>query len=124
MSVLCIATAAALVTLPVQSFTIAWTHSIEKVRWEEDYRVVDDAIIAGEARVQGSAAGMEPPPGATLRGGWWHYVPAQARHAELRLTRSPYAADYDICTDGHCQSLAAVAPQRDGVTRLYPCRQP
>jgi hypothetical protein len=25
--------------VPVTEFTLAWTHSIEKVRWEEDYAV-------------------------------------------------------------------------------------
>jgi len=27
------------VFLPGSAFTLAWTHSIEKVRWEEDYEV-------------------------------------------------------------------------------------
>ncbi|MDO5666750.1 MAG: DUF1850 domain-containing protein [Alcaligenaceae bacterium] len=28
------------VFVPVQEFTLAWVHSIEKVRWEEDYHVI------------------------------------------------------------------------------------
>ena len=35
-------------------FTLAWTHSIEKVRWEEDYRIVSDHIEIVEARIRGS----------------------------------------------------------------------
>lgn len=123
MSLLCIATAASVVTLSASSFTLAWTHSIEKVRWEEDYRVEGPRLRAVEARVMGSAAGMEPAAGARLEGGWWHYEPALAWHDELRLTRSAYAAEYELCFDGRCRSLAQIAPQEDGVTRVYPCER-
>lgn len=121
MSLLCLATATAVATLATQSFTLAWTHSIEKVRWEEDYRIESGRLHLVEARIQGSAAGMEPPPGARLENGWWHYAPAQAWHDELRLARSPYARDYELCFDGGCRSLAVIAPQAEGVTRVYPC---
>ncbi|HET7404263.1 MAG TPA: DUF1850 domain-containing protein [Usitatibacter sp.] len=121
MNVLCIATAAAVVKLAAASFTLAWDHSIEKVRWEEDYRVDGGRLELVEARVKGSAAGMEPPADAVLSGGWWHYRPRERWHAELRLTRSPYARDYEVCIDGSCRSLAEIAPERDGVTRVYPC---
>lgn len=116
----CIVTAT-LVTLATQSFTLAWTHSIEKVRWEEDYRVEGKQLAAVAARIKGSAAGMEPPPGAKLKDGWWHYVPTQKHHAELRLTRSRHTADYELCTRGRCQSLSILAPQADGVTRIIAC---
>ncbi len=123
MSLLCVATTAALVKLAAPSFTLAWTHSIEKVRWEEDYRVVGHRLELVEARVKGSAAGMEPPPDAKLRDGYWHYAPKDRWHDALRLTRSPYAADYELCIAGKCRSLAAIAPQAEGVTRVYPCNQ-
>ncbi|WP_448152289.1 DUF1850 domain-containing protein [Castellaniella caeni] len=53
--------------VPVQAFTLAWTHSIEKIRWEEDYRVARDAqghpvLIPGKARILGSGAGICPAP--------------------------------------------------------------
>ncbi|MEP7154403.1 MAG: DUF1850 domain-containing protein [Betaproteobacteria bacterium] len=118
---LCIFTAGAMVRLPDTSFTLAWTHSIEKVRWEEDYRVVGEYIEAPLARVKGSGAGMEPPDGAVLKNGWWQYRPVITRHRELRLTRSPYAADYEICMRGACRSLSDVAPQTEGVTRIVAC---
>lgn len=121
MSLLCLATATSLLQFAVPSFTLAWNHSIEHVRWEEDYRLAGDRLELTEARVKGSAAGMEPPPDARLAGGWWHYAPRQRWHAELRLTRSPYTADYEICLSGRCRSLALVAPQAEGVTLVYPC---
>ena len=55
--------------LPVAEFTLAWDHSVEKVRWEEDYRVTAAGLLLGEARVRGSGAGMEPPANAVLRDG-------------------------------------------------------
>jgi hypothetical protein len=58
-------------TLPDSGFTLAWEHSVQKTRWEERYRVDDGGLVLAEARVQGSGAGMEPPPGAVLRNGWW-----------------------------------------------------
>jgi hypothetical protein len=121
MSVLCIATAAAVAKLAAASFTLAWNHSIEKVRWEEDYRISGGRLELVEARVKGSAAGMEPPPDAVLSGGWWHYQPRARWHSELRLTRSTYAGEYELCVDGVCRSLAEIAPQDEGVTRVYAC---
>ena len=51
-------------SLPLQQFTLAWQHSIEKTRWEEDYRVTSSGLVLGEARVRGNGAGMEIPDGA------------------------------------------------------------
>jgi len=121
MSLLCLATASMVVTLPLSSFTLAWTHSIEKVRWEEDYRIEGMQLHAVEARVKGSAAGMEPPPGARFDGQWWHYRPPIEWLDTLRLTRSPYTKDYELCFGGFCRVLSQLAPQEAGVTRVYPC---
>ncbi len=92
--------------LPVHEFTLAWRHSIEKVRWEEDYRVTAVGLVLTEARVKGSGAGMEPPDGAVLREGSWHYQPRLAPLAPLRLARAPEAGDYELCFDGGCRPLA------------------
>jgi hypothetical protein len=116
--------------VPVQAFTLAWTHSIEKIRWEEDYRVQTDAqgqpvLVAGKARVLGSGAGMDPPPDAVhYDNGWYEYQPHTKPLQILRLTRSPYTADYDWCVKGHCQPLRGVMPTDGDVTLLRPCRQP
>ncbi len=117
------------VFVPVTEFTLAWTHSIEKVRWEEDYAVRLDAVRgqpvlqALQARVRGSAAGMEPPPDAVLRQGWYHYTPAIPTPPELRLTRSEFTPDYEVCTQGRCQSMANWLSSHGGVTLLRACRQ-
>ena len=36
---LCLASAGIVKTLAIAAFTLAWTHSIEKVDWQEDWRV-------------------------------------------------------------------------------------
>jgi hypothetical protein len=121
---------AASVFVSAQRLTLAWTHSIERVRWEEDYVVHAGApgtvpvLQAVQARVHGSAAGMEPGPDAVLRDGWYHYVPAQKEHAELWLTRSHYTADYELCLDGAaCRPLSDWLPSDGWRTRLWPCRR-
>lgn len=115
--------------VPVTAFTLAWTHSIEKLRWEEDYLVqaaAPDAapvLRAVAARVRGSGAGMEPGPDAVLQGGWYHYRPARTEHAELWLTRSVHTADYELCPQGGaCRPLAHWLPSDGWRTRLWPCR--
>ncbi|NYT64397.1 DUF1850 domain-containing protein [Alcaligenaceae bacterium] len=117
--------------LPVHAFTLAWTHSIEKTRWEEDYTVTaanstdqPPLLVAGMARVQGSAAGMEPPPDAILQNGWYEYLPDTQLPTVLRLTRSGYTADYEWCVQGHCQPMTDILPTDGGITLLYACRQP
>jgi hypothetical protein len=132
---ICLSLAVALQGAPavfvsVTEFTLAWTHSIEKVRWEEDYAVRLDPLSqqpvlhAVQARVRGSAAGMEPPPDAVLRQGWYHYTPAIKTPPELRLTRSEFTPDYEVCLPGRCQPLSDWIGSDGGVTLLKPCLKP
>lgn len=118
--------------VPQQQFTLAWTHSIERQRWEEDYAVHRGPggrpqLLALAARVRGSAAGMEPPPDAALRDGWYHYRPAERLPAELRLTRSEFTPDYSWCSGPaptRCRPLADWLPSDGGVTLLRACLAP
>lgn len=119
------------VFVPVERFTLAWTHSIEKVRWEEDYAVLPGKtpvsapiLQALAARVQGSGAGMEPAADARLRHGWYEYTPQIHNPAELRLARSGFTPDYDWCTQGRCQPMSVLLPSDGGVTLLTACRRP
>ncbi len=114
------------VFVPAQQFTLAWTHSIERVRWEEDYTIIDGQeprLQAGKARIKGSAAGMEPPPEAVKRDGWYEYQPHQWPDTPLRLTRSGYTPDYDWCEQQTCQPMEDLLPTDGDITLLYPCRQ-
>ena len=111
--------------IPAREFTVAWTHSVEKTRWEEQYRIDGARFVLEQARVQGSGAGMEPGPGARLQDGWWVWRPKLPPLPQLRLTLSPYTLDYDICWAGHCTPLHALVGVRSGVdvVDVRPCRQ-
>ena len=78
---LCLASAGAVKALALAAFTLAWTHSIEKVEWQEDWRITPAGLELVEARVKGSGAGMEPPPEARLINGWFRWKPAAPCHA-------------------------------------------
>lgn len=120
---LCLTAAALTLALPLQTFTLAWTHSIEKIRWEEDYEVHADHLRLTEARIRGHGAGMEVPDNAHLRDGVWHYQPATPRLASLALARSAYTADYELCWDGSCRPMRAVLGPVDQSSPLllFPC---
>ncbi|MEH7968119.1 DUF1850 domain-containing protein, partial [Pseudomonas aeruginosa] len=83
-----------------------WQHTVEKVLWEEDYRLSERGLLLEEARVRGSGAGMEIPEGAVLRDGAWHYHRGVPPLQPLRLGRTPEAGDYRICRQGRCDALA------------------
>ncbi|PKO55564.1 MAG: DUF1850 domain-containing protein [Betaproteobacteria bacterium HGW-Betaproteobacteria-21] len=118
---ICLSTAAATVAVAVHAFTLGWTHSIEKVRWEEDWRVADGQLVLEAVRVRGHGAGMEPAQGAILRDGTWEWHPRTV-HAELRLTRSEHTADYDWCApDRACVPMSSILPSDGGVSRVAPC---
>jgi hypothetical protein len=119
---LCLSAGALAASLAVHSFTLAWTHSIEKTRWEEDWQVSERLQLVA-ARVRGSGAGMEVPDGAVLVDGVWHYRPAVAAQAELLLTHSPHTAGYALCTAGQCRTLDELLPglPTNAVVKLAPC---
>lgn len=121
MIAVCLTSATASAVVLASTFVLAWTHSIEKVRWEELWRVDGTELVLDEVRVRGHGAGMEPPAQAQLRDGVWHWQPA-SRHAVLRLTRSPFAPDYDWCfADAACIGLGAILPADGGITEVRAC---
>ena len=103
---LCLAAGAISAVLAIDAFTLSWIHSIEKVRWEEDWRIVGNELVIAEARIRGTGAGMEPPAGAVLKNGIWHYRPQLPPQAVLRLSHSPHAGGYTLCTATLCAPLA------------------
>ncbi len=119
----CVAAGGLVVALALDTFTLAWTHSIEKILWEEDYRVEGRSLVLIEARVRGSGAGMEAPAGSRFEHGVWHYDPHLPPLPELRLTHSIYTAGYRLCHGGSCQPLAELAPRAGNgdVIELRPC---
>ncbi len=120
---ICVTAGGLVLTLAMESFTLAWTHSIEKTRWEEDYRVEGNRLRLIEARVRGSGAGMEPPAGSTFADGVWHYDPHVPLLDKLRLTQSSFAAGYEICEHERCVPLADSAPRAENgdIVELRAC---
>lgn len=120
---LCLSAGALTASLALSQFTLAWTHSIEKIRWEEDWRIAGPTLTIEQARIRGSGAGMEVPVGAVFARGIWRYVPALPPLPELQLTHSPYAAGYELCTAAGCTPLASHLPGLDNTTTilLKPC---
>ena len=122
---ICLVAGALNVFVPATSFTLAWMHSIEKIRWEEDYAVRADGLDLLEARIRGTGAGMEPPEGARLDAqGVWHYTPRVKHVPQLSLARSTYTRDYELCIDGRCRALADYVPVAAGTTAVSPCEGP
>ena len=122
---LCLAAGAVAASLAIDSFTLSWIHSIEKIRWEEDWRIEAGALVITEARIRGSGAGMEPPAGSVLKNGVWHYRPQLPPQTVLRLSHSPHAGDYILCSATVCAPLADRLPGLpDSATiELYSCEE-
>jgi len=102
---LCLSAGAIGAWVGVQTFTLAWMHSIEKIRWEEDWRVDRASLQIVGARVRGTGAGMEPPPDARYANGAWHYTPSVGAQETVLLAHSPYTAGYELCLSGACRPL-------------------
>jgi hypothetical protein len=91
--------------LQVTAFTLAWTHSVERTDWQEDWRVSHDGLTLVEARIKGSGAGIDPPPDARLIDGWWRWNPVPVNRGEVVLGHSGAVGDWRICTAGTCAPL-------------------
>ncbi|MBP2294570.1 DUF1850 domain-containing protein [Azospirillum rugosum] len=104
---LCVAVlgGAVLAALPGPSFTLSWTHSIEKTEWRESWTIADHHLVLAEARVKGTGAGMEPPPDARLSGGWFVWNPRLAPQERVVLAASDFTADHTLCAGADCRPL-------------------
>jgi hypothetical protein len=119
---LCLASAGIVKALALATFTLVWTHSIEKVEWQEDWRVTGDSLELVQARVKGSGAGMEPPPEARLIDGWFQWQP-RAMMPEVALGNSGVAGEWRLCAEGQCRTLSQIfgLPVGSNVTKMSPC---
>lgn len=120
---LCLASLSVVKALSLAAFTLVWTHSVEKVDWQEDWRVTAGGLQLVQARVKGSGAGMEPPPEARLIDGWFQWQPKRAPMPEVVLGNSGAAGEWRLCHHGKCQTLSAIFghPVGTNVTTLRAC---
>ena len=103
---LCIIASGKTTVLAASAFTLAWTHSVEKTRWAEDWRVTPAGLELVAARVEGSGAGMEVPEGAVLDGGVWTYRPRLPPQPSLLLASSGATGEgWELCVAGGCLTI-------------------
>lgn len=120
MSLLCVLAAGVTTRLAAAAFTLSWLHTVERTRWEEDWRVEPGRLVLVEARVEGSGAGMEPPLEAHGEDGRFVWRPNRTL-SELILRRAPQAGDWRLCLADGCRPLGErFGTDADPVT-LKPC---
>jgi hypothetical protein len=105
---LCLASAGVVKTLAIAAFTLAWTHSIEKVEWQEDWRLTSRGLELVAARIKGSGAGMEPASEARLIDGWFQWNPHRPPLREVVLGNSGLAGEWRLCIGGGCRTLSQI----------------
>lgn len=105
---LCVLAAGKVAMLAATTFTLSWTHSVQKTRWEEDWRLTPAGLELIEARVQGSGAGMDPPETAAFKDGWWFWHPTLPPQRRLALAASGATGDgWTLCAGGGCREIGA-----------------
>jgi hypothetical protein len=107
---ICLLAGAKAVSLGVAALTLAWTHSVEKTQWEEDWQLTPQGLVLVESRIQGTGAGMEPPADARFDGQWYRWQPKTPPLNEVILRRSGEAGDWRICRAGKCQLAGTFVP--------------
>lgn len=118
----CLMAGALMLALPASSFTLEWTHSVEKTAWREEWHVEGGALHLDRAMVKGSGAGMDPGEGAVLEDGWWVWRPDLPPQAELLLAASGATVSaWRLCSTGACHELGA---EPGAALHLAPCPAP
>lgn len=103
----CLAIGATVLLLAGPEFSLDWQHSVEKIRWREDWRIEGDHLRLTSAAVQGSGAGMEPGADARLTDGWWIWLPDLAPMPQLTLaTSGATAGGWRLCDQATCHDIA------------------
>ena len=122
---LCLASAGVVKTLSIAAFTLAWTHSIEKTAWQEDWLITPAGLELVQARIKGFGAGMEPPPDARLIDGWFQWQPARPPMPEVILGNSGAAGEWRLCDHGRCRTLSEIFghPIGANVTTMRACER-
>ena len=116
---LCVASSLKIASYAVSLFTLTWSHSVEKVQWQEDWKIVNNKFEIVEARIKGSGAGMEPPEDSKLVNGWWVYKPKNIKQNEIILaTSNTNIENWKLCLMGECFELPN---NKNNPLKLYVC---
>lgn len=107
---LCIAAGSNLLALAAASFTLSWTHSVERTEWHETWRVAGGQLQVVEARVEGPGAGIGLSEGAEMTPQGWVFRPELPPLPRLVLAASGMTpSGWTLCTDSGCHALGAAA---------------
>lgn len=118
---LCVLAGGKVTALAITAFTLGWTHSVERVQWQEDWQVKPAGLVLLEARVKGSGAGMEPPDDAILKDGWWVYAPTLPVLPRLALAASGASVSgWSVCSEEGCANFGEMAGE---TIILEPCQR-
>ncbi len=91
---ICILTAGKTLTLAAGAFTLAWTHSVEKTRWEEHWIAGPEGLTVTQGAIEGSGAGMDADRSFVRSGsGLWNSL---LRHSASRETRQTHRPKRDL----------------------------
>ncbi len=121
---ICLLAGSVITPLMAGAITLAWTHSVEKTTWEEDWRSTPAGLELVEARVRGSGAGMEPPPEAKFVNGVWSWKPDLPPQVQVIMRRSGATADWQICMAGGCRPMEAYVPPEADPIVMKLCEKP
>ncbi len=114
----CLMVGAMALQLTAGTFTLQWTHSVERVAWQESWTVESDALRLDKSRIKGSGAGMEPGPDAVWQDGWW-VSPGHLSVPALSLAASgATGGGWTLCADKACQDIGVISGKPITVT---PC---
>lgn len=103
---LCIAASGTIIALAANAFSLSWTHSVEKTVWVEEWRVDANHLVAVEASVQGSGAGIALPDNAVRTEKGWTYTPVLPPLEKLTLASSGATVSaWTLCANGECIEL-------------------
>ena len=121
---LCLKAGALVAPLMSATATLAWTHSVERIVWEEEWRATPRGVELVRARVRGSGAGMDPPPEARFMDGAWTWRPQVPPQREVILRRSGATADWRVCIAGACRPMGDYLPEEADPVALTVCDGP
>lgn len=107
----------------VNAFSLNWVHSVEKVAWQESWRVEPQGLVLESARIKGSGAGMEPAEDAVLKNGWWEWHPHLPPLPEIVLANSnATVSHWQLCAEG--KACVELNNQTLDVIRIQRCSTP